>query len=121
MKLKELAAQAGVSAATVSIVRQGKPGVSAALRRRLQLLLEENGYDYLPYSPAAGQSALSPVPSGERRRICLLKHYRSAMLTDKNEGFVESVIDAIEYAAAGYRFSIGLRRHHRDRHRDDPR
>lgn len=30
MKLKDLAGQAGVSAATVSIVRQGKPGVSAA-------------------------------------------------------------------------------------------
>ena len=108
MKLKELAAQAGVSAATVSIVRQGKPGVSAALRRRLQLLLEENGYDYLPYSPAAGQSALFPVPGGENRRICLLKHYRSAMLTDKNEGFVESVIDAIEYAAGSAGYSLVL-------------
>lgn len=32
MKLKDLAGQAGVSAATVSIVRQGKPGVSAALQ-----------------------------------------------------------------------------------------
>ena len=108
MKLKELAAQAGVSAATVSIVRQGKPGVSAAVRRRIQLLLEEHGYDYLPYSQAAHPPAQPPVPGAENRRICLLKHYRSAMLTDNNEGFVESVIDAIEYAARSAGYSLVL-------------
>ena len=109
MKLKELAGRAGVSAATVSIVRQGKPGVSAALRRKIQLLLEENGYDYLPYSPGGAPSGGIASPAGAGSgKICLLKHYSSAMLTDNNEGFVESIIDAVEFSARNAGYSLVL-------------
>ena len=109
MKLKELAEQAGVSSASISIVRQGKPGVSAALRRKIQLLLEQNGYDYIPYSQSAYYPVLSAVSgNAENKRICLLKHYNSAMLTDKNEGFVESIIDTIEYTARNAGYSLVL-------------
>ena len=109
MKLKELASMAGVSAAAVSIVRQGKSGVSPAVRRRIQLLLEEYGYDYLPYNQTAYPSGQTAAPAGtDNRKICLLKHYSSAMLTDNNEGFVESIIDAIEYSARSAGYSLVL-------------
>ncbi|WP_124896081.1 LacI family DNA-binding transcriptional regulator [Microbacterium sp. Y-01] len=42
--LAEISSEAGVSVATVSRVLNGKPGVAAALRRRVQSILTENGY-----------------------------------------------------------------------------
>ena len=97
MTLAQLAARLNVSPASVSIVRQGRPGVSDATRRRIQSALKANGYSYLPYTP--DQSAPTGKPDGSPQYIRLLKYYRSALLTDKNEGFVDAIIDAI-YAVA---------------------
>lgn len=44
MKLKEIAAQTGVSPSAVSLVMHGRPGVGAAKREQIMRLLEENGY-----------------------------------------------------------------------------
>ena len=97
MTLAQLAARLNVSPASVSIVRQGRPGVSDATRRRIQSALKANGYSYLPYTPE--QSAPTGKPDGSPQYIRLLKYYRSALLTDKNEGFVDAIIDAIDAVA----------------------
>lgn len=97
MTLSELAARLNVSPASISIVRHGRPGVSAATRRRIQSALEANGYTYAPYSsdPVIPEKRTDASP----RFIRLIKFYRSALLTDKNEGFVDAVIDAIDVVA----------------------
>ena len=97
MTLAQLAARLNVSPASVSIVRQGRPGVSDATRRRIQSALKANGYSYLPYAPE--QSAPAGKHDGSPQYIRLLKYYRSALLTDKNEGFVVAIIDAIDAIA----------------------
>ena len=97
MTLAQLAARLNVSPASVSIVRQGRPGVSDATRRRIQSALKANGYSYLPYTPE--QSAPAGKHDGSPQYIRLLKYYRSALLTDKNEGFVDAIIDAIDAIA----------------------
>ena len=104
MKLKELAEQLGVSAASISIVRQGREGVGAATRRRIQLALEQNGVSYIPLTPGTRIPEPIPAPPGEGRRIRLLKHFSTALLTDKNEGFVTGIIETAGafVRAAGY-------------------
>ena len=104
MTLAQLAARLNVSPASVSIVRQGRPGVSDATRRRIQSALKANGYSYLPYTPE--QSAPTGQPDGSPQYIRLLKYYRSALLTDKNEGFVDAIIDAIDAVARTRNYTL---------------
>ena len=104
MTLAQLAARLNVSPASVSIVRQGRPGVSDATRRRIQSALKANGYTYLPYTPE--QSAPTGKPDGSPQYIRLLKYYRSALLTDKNEGFVDAIIDAIDAVARTRNYTL---------------
>lgn len=109
MNLKEIAAELGVSQSSISIVRKGKPGVSSAVRRSIQLMLEKNGYSYDSFDD--GHYVMDKPPKGAHSRsgsICLLKHSRSALLTDQNEGFVAGLIDpvSVAIAAAGYTLEI---------------
>ena len=104
LTLAQLAARLNVSPASVSIVRQGRPGVSDATRRRIQSALKANGYSYLPYTPE--QSAPTGKPDGSPQYIRLLKYYRSALLTDKNEGFVDAIIDAIDAVARTRNYTL---------------
>lgn len=104
MTLAQLAARLNVSPASISIVRQGRPGVSDATRRRIQSALKANGYSYLPYTPE--QSAPTGKPDGSPQYIRLLKYYRSALLTDKNEGFVDAIIDAIDAVARTCNYTL---------------
>ena len=104
LTLAQLAARLNVSPASVSIVRQGRPGVSDATRRRIQSALKANGYSYLPYTPE--QSAPTGKPDGSPQYIRLLKYYRSALLTDKNEGFVDAIIDAIDAVARTRKYTL---------------
>lgn len=104
LTLAQLAARLNVSPASISIVRQGRPGVSDATRRRIQSALKANGYSYLPYTPE--QSAPTGKPDGSPQYIRLLKYYRSALLTDKNEGFVDAIIDAIDAVARTRNYTL---------------
>lgn len=96
MNLAKLAAMLHVSPSSVSIVRQGKPGVSPATRRRIQTAMEEHGYSYVPYVSAFPSETQSDSPS---RCIRLLKFYRSGLLANKNEGFVDAIVDSIDAIA----------------------
>ncbi|MBQ9263024.1 MAG: LacI family DNA-binding transcriptional regulator [Clostridia bacterium] len=109
MNLKEIAEQLGVSQSSISIVRKGKPGVSSAVRRRIQLTLEKNGYSYDAYIEDH-QDLANKLQNLLRKggSICLLKHARSALLTDQNEGFIAGLIEPISVAisAAGYTLEV---------------
>lgn len=103
MTLSEIAKSVGVSPATISIVRCGRPGVSPAMRRKIQLRLEENGYAYKAYV-IPEESGSAAAPARKKRQIRLLKYFQSSLLTDKNEGFVDAILDAVaaHAQAAGY-------------------
>lgn len=105
MTLSELALELGVSPASISIVRQGRPGVSPATRRRIQLALEENGYTYIPYAPAHTAPRSHATPT---RYIRLMKYSHTSLLTDKNEGFVDAIIDAIDAIARSQGYTLAL-------------
>lgn len=104
MTLSELAIRLNVSPASISIVRHGRPGVSATTRRRIQSALKANGYSYVPFDPP--QYTESDQPEGAPQYIRLLKYYRSALLTDKNEGFVDAIIDAIDGIARSKNYTL---------------
>lgn len=93
MKLNDIAKKLGVSAASISIVRHGKSGVSPATRRQIQMALEENGYTYKDYTVPG--LTIRKDPAGISNYMCLLKYNRSALLTEKNEGFVDNVISTV--------------------------
>ena len=104
MNLNELAAHLGVSPASVSIVRKGRAGVSGETRRRIQLALEENGYEYLPYT--GDEKRDRPSDSGWEKSILLLKYYDSTLLVNKNEGFVDSIISSIDALIRKNRYNL---------------
>ena len=108
MKLKELAEQLGVSSASISIVRQGKTGVSAATRRKIEIALAENGYSYIPFIQRTYPEVRSFSNEGSGGKILLLKYYSSALLTDQNEGFVESIIDAVSASVKSSGYALEL-------------
>lgn len=97
MKLGELATFLNVSPSSVSIVRQGKPGVSPTTRRRIQQAMEEYGYTYIPYE--SHNHVTEQQDNAQPRCIRLLKYYRSGLLANKNEGFVDVIVDAIDTIA----------------------
>ena len=87
MNLREIAKQAGVSLTTVSLVLNGKPGISSETRERVKDLLRQNGYD------VEGKSK-------SNRSICFLKYLRHAHLVNGNPGFVTQIMDAVEQAVS---------------------
>ena len=102
--LKQIAAMANVSQASVSLVRKGRRGVSDAVRTQIQNLLREHGYHYVQYDP---QTSLQPAHSGTIQLFVYKKH---AMLVDGNDGFVTSIIDALNIEARhrGHRLSVSV-------------
>lgn len=109
MNLKEIAHIAGVSQATVSLVRKGKQGVSDAVRERIQALLREHGFSYVEHDKSTGR----PLPKADAepsRCIRLLTYKKHAMLVDGNDGFVTSIIDALDHEARlrGYQLLVSV-------------
>ena len=99
MLLKDLAEKLSVSPASISIVRQGKSGVSPETRRLIQVALAENGFAYNEYIEPTYTTEFFNPSKKKATNVALLKFKNSALLTDKNEGFIETVIEAIdEYA-----------------------
>ena len=108
MKLNDIARKLNVSPASISIVRQGKSGVSPATRRQIQLALEEYGYKYKDYA-VPGSVLPKEAPSSIPHYICLLKYSRSALLTEKNEGFVDNIINTVSAYARSEGYDLVLR------------
>ena len=84
MTVRELAKQIGVSPATISIVLNGKKGVSEETRKKVLDALKT--YQYMP--PAR--------KSRSGRNVLVVKFYKSGMLVEENQGFITMIIDSIE-------------------------
>ena len=87
MNLREIAEQAGVSCATVSLVLNNKKGVGAARRREITRLLLENGYTIAEEGEERNRV---------RRSVRFLQYTRHAQLVHGNPGFVPAIIDSVE-------------------------
>lgn len=84
MTIRELAELIGVSPATISIVLNGKKGVSEETRRKVLDAIEK--YHYKP-----------PMRNTENSKgVLLMKYYKSGMFVEENQGFISMIIDAIE-------------------------
>lgn len=90
MKLKEIAAEANVSPATVSLVLNGKEGVGEEKRRLISCLLEKHGYHVSPWVGTKEEFAAS------KGKLLFIKYRRHGMLVDGNPGFINSIVDALE-------------------------
>lgn len=89
MKLKEIAAEANVSPAAVSLVLNGKEGVGEEKRRLISCLLEKHGYHVSPWAGTKEEAAAS------KGKLLFIKYRRHGMLVDGNPGFVNSIVDAL--------------------------
>lgn len=94
MTIREIAKQAGVSPATVSLVLNNKPGVGAQRRQQIQTILLENGYQIKENKPL----------QAKRKQICIAK-YRVSYQTDT---FSTSLMDTIEMYANLAGYSVNL-------------
>lgn len=109
IKSKELAGLLGVSAATVSLVLNHKPGISEELRRTLLDRIREMGYGYMIRElPEAGvPETVRQDAFREMNTICyvLLSEYSDEV---SGASFFPAVIEGAEREARhmGYRFSI---------------
>ncbi len=94
--VKELAKIAGVSPAAVSIVLNEKKGVSEETRNHVLEILKQYNYTNVKKSRAAS------------RNICFLKYKKHGMLVEQNEGFIATILDAIEAECRlkGYNLSM---------------
>lgn len=93
--LKEIAAEAGVSASAVSLVLHSRAGVSRENRRRIIEALTENGY-----------KIHAAINGSENGRLCFLKFSNHSMLVNGNPGFVNAITDAVEQEARARRYSL---------------
>lgn len=94
MTVREIAAYAKVSPATVSLVLNNRPGVSAQRRREIQAILRENGY----------QIKEAPAQAVPNKQIYIVKcraHY-------ENDEFSIVLIDAIEEYANQSGFTVSI-------------
>ncbi len=96
--VREIASQAGVSPATVSLVLNNKKGVSEQTRQRVQKVLER--YDYKP-SPARRRQ--------NHFRLVIIKYRTHGMALEENQGFIASIIDQIEQECRRLNFHLIMR------------
>ncbi|MDR2588308.1 MAG: LacI family transcriptional regulator [Spirochaetales bacterium] len=86
MTSREIARLAGVSVSTVSIVLNGKPGVSEETRTRVMDILEQNGFSLNMRNPVALQGGVI--------RFCkIAKH--GQIVNDRHNAFISDYTDGI--------------------------
>lgn len=96
MNVRELAKQIGVSPATISIVLNGKKGVSEATRKKVQDAIA--AYHYIP----------APHRSKSGKDVLLVKYCKTGMLVEENQGFISMIIDSIEEQLRTQQFGLTL-------------
>ena len=79
MTVKELAALAGVSPATVSLVLNNKKGVSEEKRQEILKLIEETGY------------TSSRKEETRNRNILFIKYSKADSIVEENVGFISRI------------------------------
>ncbi len=83
MTIREIADLAGVSPAAVSIVLNGKKGVSEETRKRIKKVINEHGY------------APQPRAKSNTRTVLCMKYVRGGILVEENEGFISAITRAM--------------------------
>lgn len=83
MTIRELAKIIDVSPATISIVLNGRRGVSEETRQKVIQAIEQ--YHYAPVLRSAPKD----------KNVLLLKFVKSGMLVEENQGFISMIVDAI--------------------------
>ena len=68
--LRSLAAEAGVSAMTMSLALRGSPGVSVTTRRRLRRLAESRGYRPDPHVARLMHHLRTRAPARAQANLC---------------------------------------------------
>ena len=106
IKVKDIAELAGVSAATVSYVLNGKSGVSENKRKYISSLLEEHGYTIknTPFDTETGISDYSKT-SGI---IQFVKYTKEGFFVDRNGDFITRIIDSAEKTSRHRGYSLGM-------------
>lgn len=96
MTVKEIAKIAGVSPSAVSVVLNGKKGVSEETRARVLEVINNNNY------------VKTKKAKTSSKNICFLKYKKHGMLVEQNEGFINTILDSIEAEcrSAGYHLSM---------------
>lgn len=95
MTIREIALLTGVSPAAVSLVINGKKGVSEETRKRVRRAIDEYGY-------------VAPVQKRRTKkfRLVVVKFLTHGIAIEENQGFVGAIIDQIESECR--RFSYDL-------------
>ncbi len=93
--VREIARQAGVSPATVSLVINNKKGVSEQTRQRVRRLLEKNNYQVRPSRRHKSQY-----------RLVLFKFRSHGMAVEENQGFIASIIDQVQQQCRRLSFNL---------------
>ncbi len=95
MTIREIAAIAGVSASAVSIVLNGRKGVSEETRRHVQSVIDKYAYE---------------VPrrrkKNDRLKLILIKYRAHGMGIEENQGFIASIVDQMESECRKYGFDL---------------
>lgn len=97
MKLREIAAKTGVSLTTVSLVLNGKPGVSPEKRSKIAQLLRENGYQLRSLDSSADASV---------KNIHFFKYSDHSYLVNGNPGFVTQIIDSVDQECRKHGYNL---------------
>ncbi len=84
MTIRELAKLIDVSPSAISIVLNGRDGVSDETRDKIL-----NAIDYYNYSPNRKKVS-------KNKSVLLMKYYKSGFLVEENQGFIATIIDSIE-------------------------
>lgn len=84
MTVKKIAELAGVSPATVSLVLNGKKGVSLEKRQEILRIVEEMNYKHQKKGGSTSKS------------ILFLKYSKHGLLVEENIGFISVIMDAAE-------------------------
>lgn len=105
INLREIAEHVGVSTASVSLVLNGKEGVSSSLRERLSYILTQEGYMVKPFRA----EQIKGASDGDfKRKIQFVKYKRNGYFVERNGDYISKVIDGAENAAREHGYSIGI-------------
>ena len=99
MTSKEIARLAGVSVSTVSIILNGKPGVSVETRTRVMDILEQNGISHNKRNPVA-------LKGGVIRFCKVVKH--GQIVNDRHNVFISDYVDGIIEEAKLHGLSVEI-------------
>lgn len=95
MNLRQIAAEAGVSLTTVSLVLNGKPGVGPEKRELVARLLRDSGYNLR-----------TPDSTPVVKNIHFLKYSKHSYLVNGNPGFVTQIIDAVDVECRKHGYNL---------------